>query len=119
MCLFCKIVNKEIPAQIVFEDENYLAFKDISPQAPIHVLVIPKAHIESLDTATEAHALELGKLQLVAAKVARLEGIAESGYRLVTNCGPDGGQTVAHIHYHLLGGEGLGWPPFPKKNVKN
>mgnify|MGYP004704261013 CR=1 FL=1 len=114
MCLFCKIVEREIPAKIVYEDDRVLAFEDINPQAPKHVLVIPKAHISSLDAADEEQVELLGYVQLASAKVARLLGISESGYRLISNCGSDGGQTVFHLHYHLVGGKSMGWPPFPK-----
>ena len=108
-CLFCRIVRHEIPAAIVLETDDCVAFRDINPQAPVHVLVIPKAHIASLDTATDA--AMVGRLGLVAAQLARSEGIAESGYRTVINTNADAGQTVFHIHLHLLGGRRLGWPP--------
>lgn len=108
-CLFCRIVRREIPAQVVAETDDCLAFRDITPQAPVHVLVIPKAHVASLDTATDA--AQLGKLSLLAAEIARSEGIAESGYRTVVNSGAGAGQTVFHVHLHLLGGRALRWPP--------
>ncbi|MCU0618932.1 MAG: histidine triad nucleotide-binding protein [Gemmatimonadaceae bacterium] len=110
-CLFCRIVRGEIPAAIVAETDDALAFRDIAPQAPVHVLVIPKAHVASLDAATDA--ARLGAVTLLAAEVARREGVAGSGYRVVTNIGADGGQSVAHLHFHVLGGQGMGWPPFP------
>ena len=109
-CLFCKIANKAIPASFVYEDEDIFAINDIAPQAPTHILVIPKAHIASLDDATPAQLTLLGKIQLVAGKLAKENGLT-TGYRLVNNCGHDGGQAVAHIHYHLLGGRKLQWPP--------
>lgn len=108
-CLFCRIVRREIPATVVAEDDDCLAFRDITPRAPVHVLVIPKAHVASLDEATDA--AQLGKLSLMAAEIARREGIADAGYRTVVNTGPDAGQTVFHIHLHLLGGREMGWPP--------
>lgn len=108
-CLFCRIVRKEIPATIVLENEHVLAFRDINPKAPTHVVVVPKVHVPTLDDATDARML--GELQLAAAAIARTEGIVEGGYRTVMNCGPDAGQTVFHVHLHLLGGRKLGWPP--------
>ena len=108
-CLFCRIARKGIPATIVFEDESLVAFRDIDAKAPTHVLVIPREHIASLNNATDASLL--GSLQIAAAKIARSEGISESGYRTVMNCGADAGQTVFHVHLHLLGGRKLGWPP--------
>lgn len=110
-CLFCRIVNKEIPSQAVYEDEQAYAFRDINPAAPVHVLVVPKKHIGSLNETTEDDSSLLGHLNLVAVKLAKQLGIAEGGYRLAANCGPDGGQTVFHLHIHLLGGRELGWPP--------
>ena len=108
-CLFCRIARKEIPATIVFEDETVVAFRDIDAKAPTHVLVIPRAHVPSLNDAKDAALL--GTLQIAASAIARAEGIAESGYRTVMNCGADAGQTVFHVHLHLLGGRKLGWPP--------
>ena len=109
--VFSKIIRKEIPAKIVYEDDLSLAFHDLQPQAPIHVLVIPKRQIDSLEVATDEDASLLGHLQIVAQRVARILEINESGYRIVMNCGQDGGQSVGHIHYHLLGGRQLKWPP--------
>lgn len=109
--IFSRIVRKEIPAKIVFEDDVSMAFHDLNAQAPVHVLVIPKRQIDSLELATDEDANLLGHLQIVIQKVARLVGIHESGYRVVMNCGRDGGQSVGHIHYHLLGGRLLEWPP--------
>lgn len=108
-CLFCRIVRKEIPATIVFENEHVVAFRDIHPKAPTHVLVVPRTHVATLDAATDARML--GEMQLAAATIARAEGIVEGGYRTVVNCGADAGQTVLHVHLHLLGGRKLGWPP--------
>lgn len=109
--IFSKIVRKEIPAKIVYEDDVSMAFHDLNGQAPIHVLVIPKRQIESLEHATDEDAYLLGHLQIVARKVARLLDVHESGYRVVMNCGRDGGQSVEHIHYHVLGGRTMSWPP--------
>lgn len=108
-CLFCRIVKGEIPAKIVEQDEHSLAFRDINPQAPTHILVIPRQHVPSLNEATDAVAL--GRLQLMAAKLAKSEGLAERGYRTVINTNADAGQTVLHIHLHLIGGRQMGWPP--------
>ncbi|HXX53170.1 MAG TPA: histidine triad nucleotide-binding protein [Thermodesulfovibrionales bacterium] len=110
-CIFCRIVERKIPSKIVYEDETALAFKDINPQAPVHVLVIPKRHIPRvLDLGEEDHDL-VGHLLMVANKIARDEGIAERGFRIVTNCNPESGQEVYHIHFHLLGGRYMHWPP--------
>ena len=106
--IFKKIIDKEIPAKIVYEDDEFLAFHDINPAAKIHVLVIPKKEIKNLEDAKEEDALLLGKLQITIAKIARDLGIAESGYRVITNTNPDSGQEVYHIHYHILGGEKIG-----------
>ena len=108
-CLFCRIARKEIPATIVFEDDTVVAFRDIDAKAPTHVLVSPRDHVASLNEATDASLL--GAMQIAAATIARSEGIAQSGYRTVMNCGADAGQTVFHVHLHLLGGRRLGWPP--------
>ena len=105
--VFKKIIDKEIPANIVYEDDEFLAFHDINPAAKVHVLVIPKKEIKSLDAATEEDALLLGKLQLTVAKVARILGIDKDGYRVITNIGENGGQEFLHIHYHILGGKKL------------
>ncbi len=110
-CLFCRIVQGELPATLVADTEQCLAFRDIDPRAPVHVLVIPKRHIASLDAATEADAELLGAMHLLAAELARREGIASSGYRTVINTHADAGQSVAHVHLHLLGGRRLQWPP--------
>ena len=103
-CIFCKIAQKEIPSTIVYEDEDVIAFNDLNPEAPVHVLVIPKKHIESLNTATAEDQQLLGKIMLAIQKIAAEQGIAENGYRVVTNCGVQGGQTVMHLHFHLMGG---------------
>lgn len=108
-CLFCRIVRREIPATLVFEDDDVVAFRDINPQAPTHIVIVPRDHVASLNDASDA--AQLGKLSLAAARLARTEGIAESGYRTVLNTNRDAGQTVFHIHLHLLGGRHLGWPP--------
>ena len=109
-CLFCKIRDGAIPAKIVAENEHALAFRDISPQAPVHVLVIPRKHIGSLAEATAADALLIGEVHLLAQQIAVTEGLA-NGYRTVFNTGKEGGQTVFHLHLHLLGGRGMSWPP--------
>ena len=110
-CIFCKIAAGEIPAAKVFEDERAIAFRDINPQAPTHALVIPREHVASLNEAGEETEALLGHLLLVAARVAREKGHAEGGYRTVVNTGADAGQTVFHIHVHVLGGRTLTWPP--------
>jgi histidine triad (HIT) family protein len=109
--IFDKILRREIPADIVFEDEQVLGFRDIAPQAPVHVLFIPKTPIATLDDATPAQAELLGRLLLAAAGWARAQGFAADGYRVVVNCNRNGGQTVYHLHLHLLAGRALGWPP--------
>lgn len=111
MTIFTKIINREIPAKIVYEDDLCLAFRDTNPQAPTHILVIPKKEIASMDTATEADKEILGHVMLKAAQIARDEGIAEDGYRLVINTNAYAGQTVFHIHVHIVGGRPLEWPP--------
>lgn len=109
--LFEKIRDKEIPAAIVHEDDRCLAFRDISPQAPVHILIVPRKVVARVGMAEAGDEALLGHLLLTAAAVARSEGIAESGYRLVINNGRDGGEAVPHLHVHLLGGRGLDWPP--------
>ena len=109
--IFTKIINKEIPAEILFENENVLAFRDINPQAPIHFLVIPKKEISTLNDLKETDKDIVGELFIVAKNLAKEEGIADSGYRTVFNCNEDGAQTVYHIHLHVLGGRQLNWPP--------
>ncbi|HCL81330.1 MAG TPA: histidine triad nucleotide-binding protein [Nitrospiraceae bacterium] len=110
-CIFCKIIEKKIPAKIIYEDEHALAFEDLNPQAPVHALVIPKKHIPTtLDIKEEDNNL-IGHLIKVANKIASDKGIAERGFRIVTNCNPESGQTVYHIHLHVLGGRPMHWPP--------
>lgn len=110
-CLFCKIVEKKIPAKVVQEDEYILAFDDINPQAPVHTLVIPKRHVSAVqDLGVDDDSL-LARLLISCAKVAALKGVRESGYRVVTNTGRDAGQTVFHLHFHVLGGRAMAWPP--------
>ena len=109
--IFQKIADREIPADIVYEDDDCLAFRDVSPKAPTHVLVIPKEPIPSLDQLTEEHAALLGHLWMMIPDIARQLGVAEGGYRVVVNCGKDGGQSVDHLHFHILGGRQLDWPP--------
>ena len=110
-CLFCKIVSGDIPATIVRESDRVLAFRDVNPQAPVHILLIPKEHVESVADVAEHHTDTLADIMQAATQLAGAEGIAESGWRLVTNIGPDGGQTVFHLHFHLLGGRAMTWPP--------
>lgn len=110
-CLFCKMANGQIKPDIVYENEAVLAFNDINPQAPVHVLVIPKKHIATLNDLEPNHEVLIGELYLTAKKVARQLGIADGGYRTVMNCNADAGQTVFHLHLHVLGGRQLGWPP--------
>ena len=110
-CLFCKIVAGAIPAEKVYEDDAAIAFRDINPQAPVHVLVIPRDHLASLDEAAGTDEARLGQLMLAAARVARQEGLSESGYRTVVNTGAGAGQSVFHLHLHVLGGRPLSWPP--------
>lgn len=108
-CIFCKIAAGEIPADKVYETDRVLAFNDLNPQAPRHVLVIPKEHVTSLDTATDGKLL--GELMMASAEIARREGLADAGYRVVLNVNQDGGQSVAHLHAHVLGGRQMTWPP--------
>jgi histidine triad (HIT) family protein len=110
-CLFCRIVRKEIPARLVFEDEHVVCFHDVNPQAPHHALVIPKIHLTSLLDLDATHAELFPALLLAAQRAARELGIVESGFRTVINTGTDGGQSVFHLHVHVLGGRPLGWPP--------
>lgn len=110
-CLFCRIASGEIPANVVLETPHVLAFRDINPQAPTHILIIPREHVPSVAEMSEGQAQLMGRLFLAARDLAREEGIQEGGYRMVVNAGPDAGQTVFHVHMHLLGGRGMGWPP--------
>jgi histidine triad (HIT) family protein len=110
-CLFCKIVAGEIPSTTVAEDDTVLAIRDISPRAPTHVLLLPREHVRSAAELTDAHGPLLGRLFALAAEIARNEGIADGGYRVVTNIGTWGGQSVDHLHFHLMGGRPFSWPP--------
>jgi histidine triad (HIT) family protein len=110
-CLFCKIINGEIPSNKVYEDEKVYAFEDVNPVAPTHILIVPKDHIDSLDTVTDEHQQLLGYMLLVAKDIAREHNLNESGYRVVNNMGEEGGQTVNHLHLHLIGGRSMQWPP--------
>ena len=110
-CIFCGIGRGEVPARTVLETEDVVAFHDLDPKAPTHVLVIPRRHVESIDAMAEDDAALIGRVFVAAKEVARLEGIAQGGYRLVTNVGANGGQTVPHLHVHVLGGRRLTWPP--------
>ncbi|CAM3068230.1 histidine triad nucleotide-binding protein [Pseudoalteromonas distincta] len=113
--IFTKIINREIPADIVYEDEDTLAFKDINPQAPFHVLIIPKKAIATINDINPENSHLVGNLYVVAAKLAKEHNFADDGYRLVMNCNEHGGQTVYHIHLHMLGGKEMGWPPYQNK----
>jgi histidine triad (HIT) family protein len=110
-CLFCGIITGKIPGTIVHEDEQVIAFEDINPQAPVHILIVPRKHIGGTSDLAEEDAELVGHIHLVAARLAAEKGIAKSGYRIVCNCGPHAGQAVAHIHFHLLGGRAMAWPP--------
>ncbi len=110
-CVFCNIISKKMPAEFVYEDERIVAFRDINPQAPVHVLIVPRKHIETTNDVGEADKDLIGDMILVAKKVAEQEGVAESGYRLVMNCNENSGQEIYHIHLHLLGGRRMTWPP--------
>ena len=110
-CIFCRIAGGEIAADVVYRDEETLSFRDINPQAPVHLLVIPREHISSLSDATDSHQATLGRLILAAARVAREHGLDDSGYRTVINTGAGAGQSVFHIHAHVLGGRNMLWPP--------
>lgn len=110
-CVFCRIIGKEIPAKIVFEDKDALAFEDTNPQAPVHILLVPKQHIERVSDLNDGDAGLIGKLVIAAKHIAKEKGVQESGYRIVMNCNEGAGQTVFHLHIHLLGGRLFGWPP--------
>jgi len=110
-CLFCKIVHKELHANFVYENDHVLAFRDLNPQAPTHVLVIPKKHIATLNDVTETDAMLLGNMILAAKQIAQMEQLSEAGYRLIFNVNQQGGQTVYHIHLHIVGGRTMTWPP--------
>lgn len=113
-CIFCKIVSGEIPSNKVYEDDKVLMFYDLEPQAPVHFLAIPKEHIESADALDEENSKIVGYIFLKIAETCKKLGL-ENGYRIVNNCGNDGGQTVKHLHFHVLGGKEMLWPPFPNK----
>lgn len=110
-CLFCKIIQKAIPARIVHEDDHALAFDDINPQAPVHTLIIPKMHVSTVQDCLDKDADLLAHLLSACTHVAKQKGVADAGYRIVTNTGRDAGQTVFHLHFHVLGGRHLNWPP--------
>lgn len=110
-CLFCKIVAGDIPAEIIYESESAIAFRDINPQAPTHVLIIPRQHIATINDLDEGDESTVGHLYMAAKAIAAAEGLADDGYRVVMNCNEGAGQTVFHIHLHLVGGRTLGWPP--------
>lgn len=110
-CIFCKIVQGTIPAKIAFQNDELVAFHDISPAAPTHILIVPRQHIDSSAALTEQNASLVGRMVLTAAQLAREQNIESSGYRIVTNTGSDGGQSVNHLHFHLLGGRQMSWPP--------
>lgn len=114
-CIFCKIVEGSIPSQKVFENDDVLAFRDITPQAPVHLLIIPKKHIPTMNDVTEEDLPLIASIHRAAQQIAKEQGIANTGYRLINNCGKDSGQVVFHIHYHLLGGESLGQLVGPKQ----
>lgn len=110
-CIFCKIVNGEIPSSKVYEDEYVLCFSDINPEAPVHIVMIPKKHIASLNELTKEDSQIIAHIFMVGKIIAKEKGISESGYRIINNCGEDGGQSVQHLHFHLLGGRMMKWPP--------
>lgn len=110
-CIFCKIIAREIPANIVFQDDKITAFRDINPQAPVHIVLVPTEHLSSLLDLTSEKSHLIGDMTYVATVLAEREGVAGTGFRLVMNCGPDAGQSVDHIHMHLLGGRAMQWPP--------
>ena len=110
-CMFCRIAERKVPTEIVYEDDQVVAFHDINPQAPLHILIIPRRHVVSVEELKEADAPLLGHMMLIGAQIARDRGVADSGYRIVFNTGMHGGQTVFHVHLHLLGGRPMSWPP--------
>lgn len=109
-CVFCKIVNGEIPSEKVYEDDKCVAFKDLDPKAPVHILIIPREHIPSCDAVNDDNCAVIGHIFAVAAKLAQKMEL-KNGYRIVNNCGEDGGQSVQHLHFHMLGGRAMAWPP--------
>jgi histidine triad (HIT) family protein len=110
-CIFCRIAAREIPAEILRESDRVVAFRDLDPKAPTHILLIPKEHIGSLEDVTDEHGAMLADIAQAAAHLARTEGVDQTGWRLVSNVGPDAGQSVFHLHFHLLGGRKMAWPP--------
>jgi len=106
-CIFCKIANKEIPSKIIFENENVLAFKDLNPQAPVHILVVPKKHISSMNEINSENSRSVSEVFEAISKIVLLVGLSESGYRVISNCGDDGCQSIEHLHFHILGGKKL------------
>lgn len=110
-CLFCKIIAGEVPSKKVYETKNVFAFEDVDPVAPTHILIIPKQHLETMLELSEEHRGLIGDIHLAANHIARIQGIAENGFRIVANCGRDANQTVFHIHFHLIGGRKMEWPP--------
>ena len=110
-CIFCKIINNEIPTTKIYEDNNVLAFNDINPQSPVHILVIPKDHISSMNDIDETNIEILSHIHIAIKNIAKDKNLTEKGYRIVNNCGDQGGQTVNHLHFHLLGGRDMQWPP--------
>jgi histidine triad (HIT) family protein len=112
-CLFCKIIEKKIDAKIVHEDERAVAFRDLNPVAPLHALVVPRKHIATIDDVSSDDEADMGHLYRVASKLAAAEGLSERGYRTIMNCKAEAGQSVFHVHLHVVGGKRLGWPPFP------
>lgn len=110
-CMFCRIANHETPVELLYNDDLFVAFRDINPAAPVHLLIVPKKHIPSVLALTDIDADAMGRMYEIAAGLARAEGVAESGFRLILNTGPDAGQSVAHLHMHVLGGRHLAWPP--------
>jgi histidine triad (HIT) family protein len=110
-CIFCRIVAGEIPSKRVHEDERYFAFEDINPQAPVHILIVPRAHVSGLNDVTTEHEKLVGGVHVLARQLAKQKGLADRGYRVVVNSGPEAGQSVFHLHFHLLGGRTMAWPP--------
>lgn len=110
-CIFCGIVNNDIPSKKVYEDDKVVAFEDINPAAPVHIVIVPRKHISSLMDINDEDANLIGHIFMIAKKIAIEKNISENGFRIVCNCGEDGGQTVKHLHFHLLGGRSFGWPP--------
>ncbi len=114
-CIFCKIISGEIPSQKIYEDDYVYAFNDINPTAPVHFLLIPKVHIDSVNELDDTNIHYVSKVFMAIAEITKKLGIADDGYRVVNNCNDDGGQTVHHIHFHIIGGKALGWPPYVER----